>query len=123
IAKMSDEIEGDDDDPSEGDDGKDGASSRSRRGTRAGNVQLGLLALAGRLQERGRKAVASLSDRSADIATLLEGVESAVRTLTERQGQDKEIERKYLLSALPDLPDDVHVAEIEQGYLPGTRVH
>lgn len=123
IAEMSDEIEQEDSDPAESDDAENGASSRPRRDARAGNVQLGLLALAGRLQERGRKAFASLRERSADATTLLDEVEAVVRALTERRGHDQEIERKYLLSALPDFPDDVRVAEIEQGYLPGTRVH
>ena len=30
-----------------------------------------------------------------------------------------EIERKYLLSAMPDLPETLDVLEIDQGYLPG----
>jgi CYTH domain-containing protein len=33
-----------------------------------------------------------------------------------------EIERKFLLSALPRMPDPVDLLEIEQGYLPGVRL-
>ena len=33
-----------------------------------------------------------------------------------------EIERKYLLSKLPKFPEPLDVLEIDQGYLPGTRV-
>jgi adenylate cyclase len=33
-----------------------------------------------------------------------------------------EIERKFLLNALPRMPDPVDVLEIDQGYLPGTRL-
>ena len=33
-----------------------------------------------------------------------------------------EVERKYLLSALPAMPDPVDVLEIDQGYLPGERL-
>lgn len=32
-----------------------------------------------------------------------------------------EIERKFLLSALPRMPDPVDVLDIDQGYLPGVR--
>jgi len=33
-----------------------------------------------------------------------------------------EIERKYLLRAAPDMPSAMEVYEIDQGYLPGTRL-
>ena len=33
-----------------------------------------------------------------------------------------EIERKYLLRALPQMPAPVDVLEIDQGYLPGTKI-
>lgn len=35
---------------------------------------------------------------------------------------DVEIERKYLLSALPRLPAGATTLEIEQGWIPGTRI-
>ena len=39
-----------------------------------------------------------------------------------REGDaEYEIERKFLLSALPEMPEPVEVLEIEQGYLPGVR--
>ena len=34
-----------------------------------------------------------------------------------------EIERKYLLKALPALPPSVDVLEIDQGYIPGVELH
>ena len=36
---------------------------------------------------------------------------------------DREIERKYLLRALPSRVRDARVLEIDQGYLPGTRIN
>jgi adenylate cyclase len=33
-----------------------------------------------------------------------------------------EIERKYLLRALPDMPDVIDVLDIDQGYLPGDKL-
>src|SRR5690348_12340721 len=36
---------------------------------------------------------------------------------------DREIERKFLLRALPERVRDAKSAEIEQGYLPGTRIN
>lgn len=33
-----------------------------------------------------------------------------------------EIERKFLLTAMPRMPEPVDVLEIDQGYLPGTRL-
>lgn len=35
---------------------------------------------------------------------------------------DLEIERKYLLSGLPPMPAPLDVLEIDQGYLPGTKL-
>jgi len=34
-----------------------------------------------------------------------------------------EIERKYLLRQLPDLPEGTAVQHIEQGYVPGDKIH
>src|SRR5437763_1724092 len=36
---------------------------------------------------------------------------------------DREIERKYLLSALPPIVRSASVLEIDQGYLPGIRIN
>ena len=35
---------------------------------------------------------------------------------------DREIERKYLLRGMPDLPAGTPSAELDQGYLPGTKI-
>ena len=36
---------------------------------------------------------------------------------------DREIERKYLLRALPDRVREAQSVEVDQGYLPGTRIN
>src|SRR5690349_22451549 len=36
---------------------------------------------------------------------------------------DREIERKYLLRALPSRVHEAKSAEVDQGYLPGTRIN
>lgn len=36
---------------------------------------------------------------------------------------DREIERKYLLRALPERVHDAKSVEVDQGYLPGTRIN
>jgi CHAD domain-containing protein/CYTH domain-containing protein len=36
---------------------------------------------------------------------------------------DVEVERKYLLSRMPEMPAGVEVVEIDQGYVPGQRMH
>jgi len=55
---------------------------------------------------------------------LIEAVEALARTLTPAPGATLEIERKYLLRGLPELPEDPgrRTLEIEQGYIPGERV-
>jgi adenylate cyclase len=36
---------------------------------------------------------------------------------------NREIERKFLLSGLPGLPTDAPAIEIDQGYIPGDEIH
>jgi CHAD domain-containing protein/CYTH domain-containing protein len=43
----------------------------------------------------------------------------ALAALLHRRGADREIEKKYLLHGLPELPADARIIEVEQGYLPG----
>ncbi|MGE5092689.1 MAG: CHAD domain-containing protein [Bacillota bacterium] len=82
-----------------------------------------LATLRSRLDERGREAFgvarAEWLDGHAD--PFFDEVAEVADAITALGGGDREIERKYLLSALPPL-DSAHVEEIEQGYLPGERV-
>ena len=83
-----------------------------------------LTALKRRLDVRGREAYAAaregwLEGRADAFFARVAEVGVAIAALA---GGDREIERKYLLSALPPLGTAHEIEEIEQGYLPGERV-
>jgi CHAD domain-containing protein/CYTH domain-containing protein len=86
----------------------------------------GIVALARALRDREITAFQVLS------RDWLEGTESArvffasitqlASTLAAHKPRDVEIERKYLLHALPDRAHDAPAEEIEQGYVPGEHL-
>jgi CYTH domain-containing protein/CHAD domain-containing protein len=90
--------------------------------THSRDIGLGLLALSGRLQERGRQAFDAVRERWPEADRLVEEAEAISETLDACAGRGREIERKYLLSHLPQMPNEPTVAEIDQGYIPGTTV-
>ena len=96
---------------------------RMRRETRRGE-RPGLLELARRVKLRIRAVFEDLEkDWLGDgLALLVAEVESMAIRLREPTPRDIEIERKYLLRALPTLPESAEVAEVEQGWLPGKRL-
>ena len=97
--------------------------TRTLRTDRGRDVRLGLLALAGRLHERGQEAFTQAKGKwLGECDPFTERADAVARSLTARAGQSTEIERKYLLRELPALPDDATASEIEQGYVPGDRV-
>lgn len=84
----------------------------------------GVVALRRRLDLRGRQAFAAartrwLEGRSAEFFARVTDVAGALAALSH---DDLELERKYLLRALPRFDPRPEVEEIEQGYLPGERV-
>ena len=83
----------------------------------------GLLALASRVQARRLAAWNELSRDWLPHAgpRLLDPLRSLAEGL-ERRSPDIEIERKYLLSGLPDRVKEETPAEIDQGYLPGVQI-
>lgn len=102
--------------------GKGRTKGRRRRG--AGDPRDGLLALAERVRERGLAAWRSveeewLSDRAAGF---LDDVRSLAAYLEALGADTVEIERKYLLAALPDEVHGHPSAELWQGYVPGRRL-
>jgi CHAD domain-containing protein/CYTH domain-containing protein len=98
-------------------------AQRAMRTDRQHQIRLGLLALAGRLHERGRNAYTEASEKWLGAGpAFVERVELAAQSLFARLAHGKEIERKYLLTELPVLPDDATVVEIDQGYLRGKQV-
>jgi adenylate cyclase len=70
------------------------------------------------------RAFAALErDWLADAATrFFDRVQAYADALADRATSGREIERKYLLSRLPQLPAGASSVEIEQGYLPGEHL-
>ena len=85
----------------------------------------GLMALAQRVQSRRDTAWAGLEqDWLPHLGPrLLDPLHSLAQALDRKAPGDSEIERKYLLSALPDRVKSETPAVIEQGYLPGEKIH
>ncbi len=84
----------------------------------------GLLRLSATLEARGRRAFeeaasAWLGEGAAPFFRLTAALADAAADLTRR---GREVERKYLLTALPSLEGAKGPFEIEQGYLPGERL-
>jgi CHAD domain-containing protein/CYTH domain-containing protein len=94
------------------------------RRVRTEDPRPGLLALVRRLHQRGLLAFAALErDWLGDAATqFLDRVQAHADALANRASSGREIERKYLLSRLPELPAGGSSVEIEQGYLPGEQL-
>lgn len=84
----------------------------------------GLIELTKRVNERMRKVFEELERHwlKGRAEILCEAVEELAADLEHRARRDREIERKYLLSGVPDVAREHPVVEIEQGYLPGGRL-
>jgi CHAD domain-containing protein/CYTH domain-containing protein len=84
----------------------------------------GLLALARRLRERGRAAFGAISANWLDGAadSFFHDVADLGRRLAGGAAPGLEIERKYLLREMPPAAREGESLEIQQGYLPGTRL-
>jgi CHAD domain-containing protein/CYTH domain-containing protein len=101
--------------------GREGVRRQRRR-----DPTPGLLALAARVQAEkdARFAILAGDWLGGGADSLLNGVEALVRRLLPAAPREVEIERKYLLVALPPAvhADGVKSLEMDQGYLPGQRV-
>lgn len=102
-----------------------GAAPARRRSTRdSRDPRAGLLALAERVRDRGLAAwqvvEANWIGEKAD--EFLDDVRALAVHLEAHGAEAVEIERKYLLSALPDEVDGHPSAELWQGYVPGRRL-
>jgi CYTH domain-containing protein len=93
-------------------------------GAAAGDPRPGLLALHQRLAERGRRAYEAAHDEwlGGRAAGFFERIGEVAANLAALAGDDRELERKYLLRGLPRFDAPPEIEEIEQGYLPGERV-
>lgn len=75
-----------------------------------------------------RSAIDGLVTRVESLASTLRGAPpveetAVVEHAAANDGLSREIERKYLLRALPDRAREVAPIEIDQGYLPGEQLH
>jgi CHAD domain-containing protein/CYTH domain-containing protein len=88
------------------------------------DMRAGLRALAARLNGRRTSSWRSFADgwRETEFGALGGHINAIVRSLREAGGSGVEIERKYLLRKLPPEAREATVAEMEQGYLPGTTL-
>ena len=102
---------------------RDEDPERMRRESRRGE-RSGLLELARRLGLRVRKGFELLEKHWLGPGTrrLVDEVEAMAGRLESRAGGAVEIERKFLLRALPEMPEPLEVLEVEQGWLPGERL-
>jgi CHAD domain-containing protein/CYTH domain-containing protein len=101
-----------------------GSGVRRRRRRPAGPSRRGLMALAQLAQDGAAAAFTRFETdwRGRRRKRFFRDLEHLVERLEERALSGVEIERKYLLSALPtDMPAGT-VVEIDQGYLPGSRL-
>lgn len=97
---------------------------RSPRRSHRRTPRAGLVALIEHLRARGRDLFDAVQrDWSGSaLQPLVDGVEAIAVALDTRARSGVEIERKYLLRGLPPAMPPARVREIEQGYLPGTRL-
>ncbi|MDA1080551.1 MAG: CHAD domain-containing protein [Gemmatimonadetes bacterium] len=95
---------------------------KSKGGVTSRNPQKGLRALSRRLKTRRNEAWTEFTTAwmERDFAALADAVHDVIRQLQDIGGAGVEIERKYLLRKLPPEAKAAPVAEIEQGYLPGS---
>jgi CHAD domain-containing protein len=91
---------------------------------RANRQRAGLVAIAEALRARARERFdAFRRDWGPDqLGQLHETIDAIARELERHDAPDIEIERKYLLSALPATMPHADVVTLDQGYLPGERL-
>lgn len=90
----------------------------------AEDPRAGLLALAERLRERCEQALRAVRQEWLDGAAddFFSALTQLGNSVADRADRLLEIERKFLLRRLPETAQEVPGVEIEQGWLPGTRV-
>lgn len=91
--------------------------------TRRANVRTGLRAIMARIEQRSADRYATLADEwLGGTPTLFAALAEVADALAARGTQGLEVERKYLLSAMPEALPAARVQRLEQGYLPGRRL-
>jgi len=96
---------------------------RARRRLRRRNATPGMLALVRRCRETHRDLFQRFKKWRRKVPPkLFADVDRVLAGLGSHTGADLEVERKYLLRALPEAVMGAAVAEIDQGWLPGERL-
>jgi CHAD domain-containing protein/CYTH domain-containing protein len=96
---------------------------RARRRLRRRNATPGMLALVRRCREAHRELFQQFKKWRRKVSPkLFADAERILAGLGSHAGVDLEVERKYLLRALPEAVSGVAAAEIDQGWLPGERL-
>ena len=90
-----------------------------------GDEEPGIVELARRVDTRIERRFAQVDAEwlGGGAASLAHAVDRMARRLGRSAPSGYEIERKYLLRRLPDLPPEAELIEIDQGWLPGERLH
>ncbi len=100
------------------------ASDGAIRPPRTNRQRAGVIAIAEALRQRARERFETFQrdwgpDRRGE---LLASIDAIARELEQHGASDTEIERKYLLSAIPARMPPAEVVTLEQGYIPGERL-
>jgi CYTH domain-containing protein len=98
-------------------------TDRERRRVRRRNATPGMLALVQVCHDVHDQLFQQFGSwRESQWPEFAKTTERAVAELRTHAPPDLEVERKYLLTKLPDVPDGARSVEVHQGWLPGTRL-
>jgi CHAD domain-containing protein/CYTH domain-containing protein len=88
------------------------------------NLEAGLLAIATLVRDRNRKLFGELESAWLEqrSAKFFETLETAARALLDVRREPLEIERKFLLSGVPEIAREAPSLRIEQGWMAGERI-
>jgi len=98
-------------------------NDRERRRIRRRNATPGMLALVQLCRDVHDQLFEQFQRwRQSAWPELAENSERVLADLRTHAPTDLEVERKYLLTKLPDMPEGTSSADVDQGWLPGTRL-
>jgi CYTH domain-containing protein len=101
----------------------DERNERERRRIRRRNATPGMLALVRLCRDAHDERFHEFLDwREGTWPKLLQETERVLEALREHAPPDLEVERKYLLTKLPDAARTADAVEVDQGWLPGERL-